>query len=291
LTQSIKLSFNEIKPYVRDANLLQCAGGFSDGRRMIYDHQFIYVHKGKGLMEINDISYTAKAGDLFYYGPGVKHSFLADAYEPYLLTGIHFDFTANHVEKLFPIGPFAISAFKKEMITERIEFTDFQGFQPYMDMSDNPIVSEVVMELVNEYQMGKIYSQAYMNGIFGKLLSIIARSVSTKGHCEENKEILINKVIKYIQDNFDKKISNEDMGAKFNFHPNYLNNLMVTHTGVSLRHFIIDYRVKKAINLLLYSNMTISSISKTVGYEDIHYFSRIITKKTGLTPGQFRRKH
>jgi AraC-like DNA-binding protein len=280
--------FNELNPHVRYVNLLQCSPGFSDCLRRIYDHQMVYVHKGKGRIKIGEKMYTAKTGDVFFYGPGVSHSFYADEVDPYLLTGFHFDFTSHYKTLLFPIGPFATHLYKGELATETIEFADFIGFPEHINLSAHTRLRELIFEMLKEFEEGKIYNEGYINSLFHAFLIIISRNVLIREVDPNSKDEVVNQVIRFIQDHFTESLTNECIAARFHFHQNYLNQLMVAHTGVPIRQYLIDFRIRKALDMLLNTRFSIIEIAKKVGYEDSHYFSRVFKKKTGLTPAQVK---
>jgi len=280
--------FNELNPHVRYLNLLQCTPGFTDGHRRIYDHQFIYVHKGKGRIEIGEKMYSAITGDVFFYGPGVVHTFYADEVDPFILTGLHFDFT-NHFKTLpFPIGPFATHLYKEELATETIEFVDFIGFPEHINLSAHTRLRELIFEMLKEFEEGRIYSAGYINSLFHAFLIIISRNVLMSKVDPNSKDEIVTEVIRFLQDHYAENPSNECIAEIFHFHQNYLNQLMVANTGVPIRQYLIDFRIRKALDMLLNTDSSIKEIAKNVGYEDLHYFSRVFKKKTGLTPSQVK---
>lgn len=289
MNNTITMKFNDIAPNVRYVNLLQCPPAFHEGPRMIYDHQFIYVHKGNGMFQIDGFYYKAMPGDLFYYGPAVTHTIIADSDEPFLLSGIHFDFTRNHTDTPFPIGPFKLDCFQRKLVTEHINFADFCGFPDHINLSCDYRIRELILEMVREYESGRIFHSNYINGLFSTWLSIVGRYIVAKQKKIKIGEEIISQVIQFIHDNYAKNLSNEDIGKQFHFNAQYLNQLMAAHTGVPLRRYMIDLRIKKALDMILNSNMSISEISRKVGYYDIHYFSRLFRKKTGFSPSRIKR--
>ena len=286
----ININFNDITPNVRFINLLQCKSDFCEGPRMIYDHQFIYVHKGKGFVEVGKQRHAALLGDLFFYGPKTVHRLIADPQEPFLLTGIHFDFTQNYKSRPFPIGPFNPECFNDELVTESVGFTNFSGLPSHMNVANDQTIEELIFTMLHEFNSEKLFYAPLINGLFSAWLSRVARHVMLRGKNIDNKDDIVGSVIKYIQVNFNNTLTNETIGAKFNFHPNYLNQLIIANTGVSLRQYIINLRIKKAMDMLVNSHLTITQICNEVGYDSIHYFSRLFKKKTGFTPGDIRNR-
>lgn len=280
------LYFKDINPHVRSVNLLQCKPGFVEGPRKIYDHQFIYVHKGIGWIQIAEKKYPAKPGDLFLYGAGVLHTFIADNKDPYLLSGIHFDFTQDFNDLQFPIGPFGLNSFNEELKTESINFKDFLGFPEYIELASDTKIRKLIYEMVDEFEYGRIFNQDYVNSILKILLIRVARYVLLNKISDEFNNNITESVIDYIQENFTQNLTNENIALKFHFNHNYLNHLMVAHTGVTLRQYLIDFRLRKAMDMLIHTDLSTTNIAKAVGYEDVHYFSRLFKKKTGLTPRQ-----
>lgn len=284
-----RMSFREITPNVRHVNLLECVPGFLEGPRKIYDHQFLYVHRGAGVVEINGERFEAIPGDFFYYGPAVTHSILADDRNPFVLSGIHFDYTYHFKEAQFPIGPFKPEYFNPDLVTERVEFTDFCGFYSRINLHGDLRVAELVNQMVKEYNDRLIYNDNCLNGLFLTLLSTVARHTAARENGVEAREGIVDQVIRYIHRNYDYDLTNESIGEHFHFHPNYLNQLMVAHTGISLRQYLIDFRIKKALHLILNTDASISEISRKVGYSDLHYFSRLFKQRVGYSPSTIKR--
>lgn len=61
-------------------------------------------------------------------------------------------------------------------------------------------------------------------------------------------------------------------------------------TGQSATEFINHFRLKKSLKLLQQSDMNISEIAYTVGYNDPKYFSRIFSKQYGASPSEYLQK-
>lgn len=60
--------------------------------------------------------------------------------------------------------------------------------------------------------------------------------------------------------------------------------------GVSPYSYILDLRLKRAAELLVLRELTVSEIAFEVGFSDPLYFSRLFKKKYGVSPSYFRNK-
>lgn len=93
----------------------------------------------------------------------------------------------------------------------------------------------------------------------------------------------------YINENYSKSISLEDVSSIIGFNSAYFSSLFKKETGENFIDYVIKIRIHNAKNLLLQSNMNVEDIAVAVGYSDIKYFTKLFKKKTGLNPSEFRR--
>ena len=58
--------------------------------------------------------------------------------------------------------------------------------------------------------------------------------------------------------------------------------------GVSPQQYLIDLRLRNARDLLISTDLSISEVARSVGYDDPLYFSRLYRKHYGLSPRESR---
>ena len=283
---TIKLNLKDVHPNLRRINLYQCQKGFDSGIRRLYDHYFLYVHKGRGQITINENIFDSSPGDLYYCAPGISNSIIADEEEPFLLSGINFDFTHNHTqnELLYPINQ---ETFDASLVTEQIVFSDFAGFPVKITMADDKIIREHVLEMIRYYNERTRYSKELSDSILRIFIIQIARTVTSNTRQKDITDKL-NPVIDYISENYMHEITNSMLSSLFHYSADHLSRMLLSHTGLTLRQYLIDVRIRAAIDALLYSDISIKDIAVITGHDSIHYFTRIFKAKTGYPPGRFR---
>lgn len=91
-----------------------------------------------------------------------------------------------------------------------------------------------------------------------------------------------------LEKNYKNNTSVEEYAAILNLSSRHLNRLIKETTGKSTSQIIKSRVMLEAKRLLLYTSLSISEISTTLGYLDDSYFNKVFKKETGLTPKGFR---
>lgn len=99
---------------------------------------------------------------------------------------------------------------------------------------------------------------------------------------------LIEKAGAYIQKNFSKELSLDDVSREMNISPYYFSKLFKEETGENFVEYVTRVRIEYAKKLLEKSEYSIKRVCLESGFHDPNYFSRIFKKQTGMTPSEYR---
>ncbi len=100
----------------------------------------------------------------------------------------------------------------------------------------------------------------------------------------------IDRITKYIRDNYKSKLSLEAIAEHVHLNPSYCATLFREKTGETIGSFIKNYRLVLAKDELSRgSNVKVAA--ESVGFSDPYNFSHWFSKNTGLTPSEYRTKH
>lgn len=69
----------------------------------------------------------------------------------------------------------------------------------------------------------------------------------------------------------------------------YLSNLFSQVEGITVEQYIIQQKIEKTKELLLYDELSLSQIAVQLGYSSTAHLSAQFKKITGLTPSQFKK--
>jgi len=69
----------------------------------------------------------------------------------------------------------------------------------------------------------------------------------------------------------------------------YVSSLFSSTEGITIEKFIINQKIEKVKELLVYDELTLSEIAYNLGYSSVQHLSNQFKKITGLTPTYFKR--
>jgi len=101
----------------------------------------------------------------------------------------------------------------------------------------------------------------------------------------------VQKVQKYINDNYKEEIRLSQLAALIGMTPVAFSRFFKLRTGKGLSDYIIDIRLGHAARLLIDTTMSISEICYESGFNNLSNFNRIFKKKKDCSPKDFRENY
>lgn len=95
-------------------------------------------------------------------------------------------------------------------------------------------------------------------------------------------------VISYIETNYSRPVSLEQMAGTIPCNSQYLCRFFKEISGVTPTQYLINYRVEQACARLLASSQSVTEIALDCGFENISYFIRKFKELKGCTPKEYR---
>ncbi len=105
---------------------------------------------------------------------------------------------------------------------------------------------------------------------------------------ENEKNMLISRAQKFIEDNYNKEISLHEVAEYLNINSTYLCKLFSQVSQETFVDYLTKVRIKHAQYYLSNTANKIYEISEKIGYNSPEYFCRAFRKKIGLSPYQYR---
>ena len=105
-----------------------------------------------------------------------------------------------------------------------------------------------------------------------------------------NKSYAVKKIINYLNENYEHKISLDQIAHNMYLSPVYISKIFKEETGESPINYLIKIRLEKARDILEHSeDGSIKNIATEVGYDDVYHFSKLFKKYYGISPQNYRK--
>ncbi len=223
-----------------------------------------FIIKGKGRFSFQNHTYTLSANQVFLIPPNVTTYYIADSKDPWEYIWIGFD------------GQDAQSILQNCGFLGSNPFVDFTPSEDFMALLNN-IVDNMMNQSVNDYELlGNLFL------IFGHL----TRNRLKSSLSLENDYLIT--ATNYIKRNYQKDIRVQDIADYVGINRSHLYRLFMETFSLSPKKYIFDYRFHTAAELLVNTDMTVSTIALSCGFNDVSTFCYQFKKYTGFTPKQYR---
>lgn len=157
------------------------------------------------------------------------------------------------------------------------------GIPPETSEDDNAAEASYPLPLDSE---GRLSWELWNGMMLGRLKA--ASRLLAAPHTKENH--IIRDIAKYVEANYREDISLQDIASHFFLSREYISRKFKQEFGVTMSDFISRIRIGKAKLLLENSQLRISQIAESVGYQDENYFSKVFKKQEGIRPGEYRKQ-
>lgn len=246
-----------------------CDAGYQWGPG-IRDHYLIhYIISGKGTYQVNGAVFELSAGDCFLIYPNTEIIYLADDKEPWEYAWV--GFTGSDAAMI-------------------LQATDFSKKNPYI--KNTPFGDAIKRQLLHIYDArGNSFEHAVeMTGRLYTALSLFIQGAHKK-EAVNTAASYVQKSIEYISANYSYPITVEDISAYVGLSRSHLFRTFEQVLQQSPKEYLTDFRMKQACYLLKHSDLSITAIANSVGFDNSLYFSKTFHKRTGMAPKEYRTTH
>ncbi len=112
---------------------------------------------------------------------------------------------------------------------------------------------------------------------------------------DDKKAMLIEKIktaiveMVHYSDELIKTNFSDHLSKKLNYDYTYLANLFSEVQGTTIEQFIINHKIERIKELIIYGELNITEIAWKMNYSSVAHLSNQFKKNTGLTPSHFKK--
>jgi len=151
-----------------------------------------------------------------------------------------------------------------------------------------------INEIIGEYFSKEIGFELAIKGCIFKLITLLLRNYIAKIYTPKELNYKMTKlkqfreVLQYIENNYTKQITLDKLANLSHISTYHFCRLFKEFTGKTVTQYINNLRINKSKILLKESNLNITEIALSCGFNDSNYFSRIFKKNTNMSPSKYK---
>lgn len=108
---------------------------------------------------------------------------------------------------------------------------------------------------------------------------------------DEIGNLVVKRAVGMVREYYMKGITLDEIAQRLGITPEYLGTQFHQEMKVNFSTYIKTFRINKAKELLLGTQLKMYEIAERVGYSDAKYFSRVFKAETGQLPAEYRRSY
>lgn len=245
------------------------------------------VPSGSGRYHINDQVYDIRQGDVFILPNTDCHGLVLEENEKLNNVVIHFDsaFIWNSLASDLDYN-FLLVFFEKG-----------RNFSHRLDRN-NPatrrifgLMTEIVQEFREHRDCYELLVKIKLQTIFTEIIrnyDYIDREKARKPLQKEDVAQL-NQVMRYIDEHLDGEIRLAQLAAIAHVSPAYFSTLFKRYNGLPPVEYVVHKRIQRAIELIRTTNMNLTDVAMSCGFNNSTNFYKAFRKVTGRTPVSYRK--
>lgn len=275
----------ELNPHIRFAS--QITYSKNNGPVRSADCRIFYIIDGKADIFTQNQHYELQTGSLFYCrSQSIYH---IETQAPLSLFSINFDLTQKDNSHTMPftlipvpegaVGscPLSVPAQESDFPVENSDFLNSHLFLP-----DASSFYRDIERICSEYAEAAPLFREMCSSLLKELLIGLHRAPKTASPST------VDFIMKYIEENYEKNLTNKDLAALAGYHEYHLNRLFLASTGVNLHSYLLKVRLNRAAHLILNTDLALQEIQEMVGFNSYPHFSSTFRQQFGFSPAQYR---
>lgn len=271
------MDYTRLNPYIRSVSLYEkinrtegCIG---------YDCRAIYIVSGEltAVVGGEKLGHLAP-GNLLYIPAGVPYKLKSKYLRAVVVTFDPYDEEPDPADRLSPV-------LCAEFDEAKCHKCGVEGLlAKHILLPDMESERDSFIRMANIFTSAEGHYRAQLSAMFKLMLLKVIETADENALPARMVEELDN----YIRENVSDEISNTEIGAIFGYHPFYVSRMLKERKGMTLRQYIIAYRLKCAKRMLELSNKSAAEIAEECGFTDASYFAKTFKSAFGMTPKEYR---
>ena len=241
--------------------------------------EFMYVLSGICKITVKEQTIAFKKGDFIYIDANIPHKLTVEGEQVCRMLNLEMVFhNSNPAESSLSGITGQISSLGK-FVHSKV---------PFAILKDTGYIFPVIRNIINECDERNDGSDILVSQLITELFIRTSRLFCQNQRSSSQQSIYADKTIRFLYQNYDRRLKINDISGNLNLHPSYLQRIFKAATGKSIIEYLQQIRIEKAKMFLSQHEIRISDVANMTGFDDPKYFSSCFKKVTGISPVSYR---
>ena len=278
-----------LRPFVRQAGDNWRGPWFLAGRKLL-DYLVVFIGEGYGVFTVGDKTFKVKSDDLVWIPPNTLHEMRGTS-EKMNCIYIHFDLAyepgRSHWNAFIPGGTKDLSR-SKALMHPPLDDPSIGAWCGKIEFENKSLVKLLMKQICLEHKRSGERSFLLLSGLMLQFMSVLLAECENKHYAENMRWKEMEKSAETIRLSGDRRINVGEVARGYCLSPSHFRKIFREFHGISPRRMHNQALVQRACELLAYSKMNVSEIAATLGYSNVHNFSRSFSKIMKVSPKNYR---
>lgn len=224
-----------------------------------------YILEGEDVFSVNGVSHRLKAGQGFLIEPDYLTTYTADQNHPW--TYVWLGFSGQEARSI-------------------LNSIGLRQSSPIFTCGPEQHLEQYVMDMLehNYATISDLYRREAMLLLFFSALAQTEREAAA----DQSENVYVAQAIRYIQDRYHEPLRVEDIVRYVGLNRSYFCTLFKKCTGLSPIKYLQTFRMTRAAHLLSVTQLPVTAVAYSCGYQETASFHKIFKQHTGLSPKRYR---
>ncbi len=266
--RNIKRQTNDL--YLVHCGHQQCPPCYTYNHKIPNEYHLHFVLNGKGTLSIDENIYHIKKDYIFLIPKDMPIRYYADTEYPWEYIWVTFD---------------------GEKAASYLEYAGLTAHSPVI-ISSVPAVTylPIVKKILDTNELTLVNEIRRVGYLFDLLSTLIdaESSARNKGkRYDYSGKTYVEHALQYISLNY-ARIKVNDIAKYIGINRSYLTAIFKKELNMPPQEYLVNYRLRKAAELLHTTNRSIQDIAKQTGYDNAFTFSKMFKNIYGISPRSYR---
>lgn len=281
----------QINPFIREAwdSILDQ----SIPERVLFDYELLYIRSGDCTIIVRDQTYIAQPGDFFLFRPRVPHSIDVPKGTVVKKVYIHFDVQYFDNAEEIPVNfttEDKVPENQKDFFRPDVLAEHFPEIADRFHPTDNIILEQLLSKVIYHHaQKDNMLSQIEEKQAFLNLLTQVLYELQLVSIHSPKKDRMSALPIKmYLDSHLNQNVSLDEISRNCGISKYHLIMVFRQTYGVTPHRYHQGQRIKQAQYLLRFTNLNVSEVSDSLGFDTLASFSNLFKHIVGISPSRYQ---